>query len=227
MTDEQHLAELKRRWEESGLPADEAAWLKARTAAGDLPAERLMLAAYLGHEAARTADGDALAAPDDLAEWVRGLERWGKEVLVRAAVAAARRVLPLWERKRAGDRRPHDAIAAAEAWLAEPTPERAAAAERAAEALGCGKPDSDEAPVSAAAQTYDANMGVQAAGDLAGEAAHFAADMGEVADLVEAIDMAEVVARVGPSGKVDQDVLRVAIRDAVAPWALGYGDAPG
>lgn len=32
----------------------------------------------------------------DLALWVRGLSRWGSEVLVTAAVAAARQALPVW-----------------------------------------------------------------------------------------------------------------------------------
>lgn len=43
---------LRSRWIRSGDPTDEAAWLEARVAGGWLRAERLRLAAHLGHPAA-------------------------------------------------------------------------------------------------------------------------------------------------------------------------------
>ncbi|MBL4849671.1 MAG: hypothetical protein JKY65_29425 [Planctomycetes bacterium] len=46
------LPELRQRWVQSGDPADEAAWLAERVATGALRAERLQLAAYVGHPAA-------------------------------------------------------------------------------------------------------------------------------------------------------------------------------
>lgn len=46
------LRELERRWLESGSLEDQAAWLNARVAAGELARERLELAARCGHEGA-------------------------------------------------------------------------------------------------------------------------------------------------------------------------------
>ncbi len=47
------LRDLERRWEETGSPDDEAAYLLERVRVGDLSRERLELAAYCGHEGAR------------------------------------------------------------------------------------------------------------------------------------------------------------------------------
>lgn len=100
----------------------EAALLRARLRAGTLAPERLELAAYCGHEAARWALGKCscgcgwphgiatVAGPfatdldrhrdhtdsRDLPVWVAGLSRWEPAVLTRAAVAAARVALPEW-----------------------------------------------------------------------------------------------------------------------------------
>lgn len=66
------LRDLERRWRASGSAQDEAAWLAARVQAGDLPAERLSLAALLGHEAALLAGGTPLPDPfagRDQAAW--------------------------------------------------------------------------------------------------------------------------------------------------------------
>lgn len=46
------VRELERRFERTGSPGDEAAWLGALLQVGDLPRERVELAALLGHEAA-------------------------------------------------------------------------------------------------------------------------------------------------------------------------------
>lgn len=95
-----------------------------RVRAGDLSRIDLELAAYLGHAPARVAlgpsvlsrgpyfggwaQGDFTAdelARSDLAFWIRGLERWGVPVLVRALVAVGRLALPRIEAERA---RVHD-----------------------------------------------------------------------------------------------------------------------
>lgn len=68
--------------------------LRARLRTGELAPERARLAAYLGSAAACQALG--LPPPHRprgrlaLERWVRGLEPWGKEVAVRAALAAGR-----------------------------------------------------------------------------------------------------------------------------------------
>jgi hypothetical protein len=45
------LRELRRRFEDSGDYADEVRWLQERVRAGEVSAERLRLAAHLGHDA--------------------------------------------------------------------------------------------------------------------------------------------------------------------------------
>ena len=69
-------------------------------------------------------------------DWLSGLSRWGRPVLVRAACAAARVALHVWEGTRgaarpdaggwAADMAPRRAIEAAEAWLACPCEEHLA-----------------------------------------------------------------------------------------------------
>ncbi len=76
MSDER-LRELERRWRESGSVEDEAAWLLERVRVGELDQDRLELAAYCGHGAARVALGDAAARPaEDFDQWAAGLEQW-------------------------------------------------------------------------------------------------------------------------------------------------------
>lgn len=56
MSDER-ARELERRWRESGLVEDRAAWLRERMRSGELPPEKLQLAAALGDAAACTVLG--------------------------------------------------------------------------------------------------------------------------------------------------------------------------
>ncbi|MCO5166739.1 MAG: hypothetical protein M9894_10285 [Planctomycetes bacterium] len=89
------LQQLERRWRQTGAAEDEARWLLARVRAGDLPRERLLFAADLGHAPALA----ALDRPVDLDEAVerlrggdpsqQALGRLGREGLVRVALAAA------------------------------------------------------------------------------------------------------------------------------------------
>lgn len=53
------LRDLERRWKETGTCEDEAAYSTERVRVGDLTRERLELAAYCGHEGARSASGVA------------------------------------------------------------------------------------------------------------------------------------------------------------------------
>lgn len=73
MSDER-LRDLERRWKETGSVEDEAAWITERMRVGMLAQDRVELAAYCGHQAARKALGrDACETPEDLEEWIRGL----------------------------------------------------------------------------------------------------------------------------------------------------------
>lgn len=134
MTD-QRLRELERRAREGGSPEDAARWLLMRERAGELPRERLELLVWLGHAPAVAAlAGQPLHVPRELESWVRGLERWGPEAAVRAALAAARLLLPLWSARHPQDPRLAEALAAAERWTIDPGPAAAEAARAAADA---------------------------------------------------------------------------------------------
>ncbi|MBX3471244.1 MAG: hypothetical protein KF878_30625 [Planctomycetes bacterium] len=88
------LQTLERRWRQTGAVDDEARWLLARVRAGDLPRERLLFAADLGHPPALTAL-DRPVDVDEAVERLRGgdpspqaLGRLGREGLVRVTLAA-------------------------------------------------------------------------------------------------------------------------------------------
>ena len=91
---DQRLRELERRWRETGSVEDEAAYLRERVRVGDLTQERLELAAHCGHEGARRALGQEPIAPprspSETTSWLRSLPQAPHEVLVRAALQAAR-----------------------------------------------------------------------------------------------------------------------------------------
>ena len=93
------LRALLRRWRETQDEADGVAYLRARLEVGGLEAERVELAAFLGHEVALSALGarEAFPRPSDLRDWVFQLERYGLEACVRAAVACLRMILPAEE----------------------------------------------------------------------------------------------------------------------------------
>src|SRR5581483_5364002 len=85
------LRALERRWRETGALEDEVALLQARRRSGELTTERLELAAYLGSAAApRILGREPTPPPANLANEIKGLDRWGIPVAVRAAVAIAR-----------------------------------------------------------------------------------------------------------------------------------------
>ncbi len=102
--------------------------LRAKVRRGQLTAERVELAAYLGHSAARLAAPGVPAQPTSPTRWVEELRRWGWPAALRAALAAARWAwgeLPV----------PASTLEVAEAWLRCPCPTHALALERAALAV--------------------------------------------------------------------------------------------
>lgn len=119
--------ELERRIRQGADPADEARWLTERVRHGALPAARLELAAYLGHPAARVALGAEPPAADDDAvlRWRQALDAAGRDALVRAAIGALRSRLGDVPSPRA---QLVEALGLLEAWVKEPTAERAAMA---------------------------------------------------------------------------------------------------
>ncbi|MCO5172222.1 MAG: hypothetical protein M9894_38485 [Planctomycetes bacterium] len=118
--------------------------LRSQVRLGALDAPRLGLLAYAGDPAAALAHPGAPTPPDDPKAWVLGLEPWGAEACVRAAVAAARLALPQWEARRP-DPRPRQAVAAVDAWLAAPGQAEALACRAQAEELWADVPHGPEA----------------------------------------------------------------------------------
>ena len=100
---DQRARDLEREWKQTGTVEAEAGYLLERVRAGELPRERLELAAYCGNEAACVATRSA-APPYTLDPriWIMGLARGRTVVAWRAALAvlaaaphAADRVLDL------------------------------------------------------------------------------------------------------------------------------------
>lgn len=129
---------------EAGDREAEAELLRERLRAGELRPERVQLLAALGEAPARMAldAPPALLPRGDLLALASGLTDFGKEVLVRAALAAAAPLLEVVEEHAPYEQRPRAALRAVEAWLARPDEARrvgarlaAAEAERAGEQL--------------------------------------------------------------------------------------------
>jgi hypothetical protein len=79
--------------DDPGNPARAAALLTEQRRCGLLREGALELASYAGHEAARLALGEERPAFDGPAEWVLGLQAWGKVPAVVAALAFGRSAL--------------------------------------------------------------------------------------------------------------------------------------
>lgn len=158
-----------------GDGAAAAQLLVGRLRRGELTRRELELWAYLGDGAAAAALGlEAPSGGDDLRLWVDGLTQWDPWLSVRAALVAARLVLPVFERARPDDPRPARALAWSEAYLedrAEPTRQRvfaaAAAAFDAREDAGAGP-----AHWAASAATAAAELTARAPEVLAGQEGH-------------------------------------------------------
>ena len=74
--------------------------------------------------------------------WATNLEGVDRDQLLRAVIEAIRTlILPDWEVKRPDDRRPQDALAATEAWLASRSPETVEQAKTAAKACTAARND--------------------------------------------------------------------------------------
>lgn len=131
----------ERRWRESGEAGDgrrylahlerggrdEVEALRVRLAIGDLHRERALLAAHVGHGPARAVLSWPAAPEADattLDVWGEALFGFGQAACVRAALAASGVVVASAPTVEGGDPEadPRRALAAAEAWLACPCP---------------------------------------------------------------------------------------------------------
>lgn len=182
-----------------------ALWERVRR--GDLDPERLRLAAHAGDAGARLAVGAAGPLADPPLAVVRGLDAWGKEALVRAALAAVGRCLhvvapgdPVHDASRA-------VVEALAAWLTRPDGRDAAAAEAAQAGRATFLLDTRDPRAPAWEALREATLLLEArtrtspARGAAAKAADALALEGRVDD---------------PEGEV-----ALAVREALAAWALG------
>lgn len=242
-----NLRLLERTWRESGSEADEAAFLHARVRAGLLKLEALERAELLGHAAASNAL-DALVEvrrkkggkrgdrgsrktrrpTNPPAEqdhhggvfWVIGLEAWGREACVRAAVALARLALPVMAELPHESRLSLRAIEAAEAWVVDPT----ADAERLA---GQQAGLVTRATTLAGSAAVCARLAAEAASDIVAERGPGVDFMGGDQGAARragageaALDAASSALRAG----FDARQIKEALRADLVPWVLANSD---
>lgn len=129
------LRALERAWQQSGSVEDEAAWLLQRVRSGELPRERLELAADLGDPASCAAlQASGSFQPPDRSQFLVLLQALPPlEEGLRAALAMVRWLLSQsacnerseWERELS--QKASVALARAEAWVVRPCPEHEAA----------------------------------------------------------------------------------------------------
>lgn len=169
--------------------------LLLRVRAGDLSRERLDLAVHLHHPPALRALGRADAdAGSTLPAWVIELERWGRPVLVRALVAAAK----LLDAHVDDDTR-RQQLAAAESWCDCPCRSHAL------EAYGASRATDGVEP----SPSYHAAFAAHVAGNMEGASGR--------SSLLRVAKIALHDAHL--SGREPE--LRDVIRSALVPWACG------
>ncbi|MCO5169194.1 MAG: hypothetical protein M9894_22860 [Planctomycetes bacterium] len=137
------LRELELAWARERTVPAEAAYLQARVGAGVLTIERLQLAAFLGHPAARAlADGRPprprrpahrhvelvpVGPWRELLEWAQSLDRWSLDLVPRATIEVYETVLQRRPRADVEADWSRELIAAARVALDDPTPANIAA----------------------------------------------------------------------------------------------------
>lgn len=230
--------ERQRRLERAGAAGDPeaaAAALGERVRRGELPRERLELAAYLGDPAAARALGAAApptfapsrnqggawrdATPHLWEQWIRGLATYAPEAPLLAAAAALRETLSVADPKLVG--RLGELLELVAACAREPTAERvapirAASAARTLRLYGTGAAAAVEAGVAHAISWAERKSGLAASLSAAVEAANHAGEA-----LAEA-------AGASSSQAPDEVFLRLhaAVQEALVPWALTPPAAP-
>lgn len=223
-------AESRDRERRASLDGDHAArarLLVTRVRSGALAPLRLELAAHLGDEGARLAAGQERPPVLDTVDWVRALEAWGMEPLARASIAASLLLLPRWRLVRPQDERPARAIQATIAWVRCPCRRcqevAASAGELADLAWSQAADELDARSVCQAARycTYSARPSRPPRPEECGPEGSFTTDGDDAAECVALV----IDGLTGTSTELDAArTVRAAVRDALAPWALGEAD---
>lgn len=204
------IAQLERRWKESGSIDDEAAYLLARLQSGDLDEKWAQLAGHAGSLAARKALGGnapPLPASDswaDLDPWVSAFTEWGRQAAGVTALAAVDASWVKWEPRFSGRAREviEMWLRVAREWVACPCE----AHERAAEAK------LPTAPTAFADEEIPRGGGYII--DAVAAVVRLAAGVGPLT-----VRLPIGNARHGPDGRITDEVRR-AIGDKVGYWAL-------
>lgn len=192
--------------------------LSERLRRGDLTAERLRLAGYLGDSTARLALGPVARVEQDVSAWTRGFDAWGAEVALRGVLALARAALPRCEARLTAPEVARAALATVEDLLEAPSPEALADARAAIAALDA----LDVAPSADLDDDTAAGLALDVLRELEAVVRAHTADDPRVAawDSVAAFaDFSLHCARKAPLVRGDDD-LRDALRAALVPWAL-------
>ena len=200
------LRELERRWRGTGSVEDEATWLQERVEAGDLSAKRVSLVASLGWPACRRIANVAMFPGEgrDLSNWLWEVPKVHWSLSLRCAFASAKLVLDLETNRK----RPWRGIA--KGVMGD-----------AAHLLACGE------------WSYVSRHPVQIPGcskafELLSEALAKASKPGQTQACCGVLS--ECVIRLSASVQEEHKAerrVRLAIRDGLAPWLLGYADPVG
>ena len=190
--------------------------LQFKVTRGELSQKALLCLCYLGDPAAQLAISDGGVGGNIflLEEWAQGLGSWGKEACVRAAIAASRYCLPLFERERIREDRPQKAVEEAEMWVVCPCVEHAELARSAA---------GEAAWAAAGGISLSARSAAHAASGAA-RAAAMAGDEVLRAAALATVDAGKAVYKTGRSRDESDGQIRDAVRQELAPWVLGTQD---
>lgn len=225
------LRGLERRWRESGSDADEAAYLRERARAGVLASQKLELARYCGYEAL----GGAEDPPRSLGDWIAHMPFRGRRGALlrdwaRVPLAAGRALEPVVLGLGAGRVVPA-ALDAAEIYLVRPggRPFPEAEAEALRVFMHERLPDTWEPAPPAFAMAWFAEVALRS---LGGQAAQCSGEFEAWARRAlypegwwsHEPGLEEAVESAFPRAPGRLWLLRLAIRDEIAPWALGYRD---
>lgn len=201
MRDEE-LRRLERAMAGERDAAGEARLLAEKVRRGDLAAPKLELAAYLGHEAARAAlAGRAPDRPEDPSEWLVGLDRFGREAKMRAAIVLCRQLARTRYDRWAEDDDGRLVLEAAEAVFLDPSDANKAALDRAL------------TPPEGAGRYRGVGQGAYALASFVRAEDSFDDNFAELARQV-----AERHFPVHPANVMED------VRDDLVPWALGELD---
>jgi hypothetical protein len=213
------LLALERAFRTTGTLTDEVAWLRARLRSGRLERERLELAAWLGHPAARE-----VAGPDvrDFHAPPHAFPATGPLAELRGGIAALNRVLAPDERS---------PVELAEDWLACPCEEHAAAAQERHDRLST-ELDEEGSPLSQAVvfllgSVVD-GLSSEPLGELdddSPEARLMKAILGDIPPSTYcAMDVLFRAMTGGAEQGTSVDAVLEAVRAELVPWLLGHSD---